>query len=106
MPIDINGLSNSPAQVGGDRNRLPTSEREPVGRNVENGKSSVEDTVSFSETAVRMGRLGVAMDDIPVVDSQRVEQAREAIRNGSYQVHPERIAEKLMAFDQRLAGGK
>jgi len=106
MPIDINGLSNAQAQITGDRNSLPASEREPVGLNSENGKSSVQDTVSFSETAVRMGRLGVAVDDTPVVDVQRVEKARQAILDGTYQVDPVRIAEKLMEFDNLLSGGK
>ncbi len=106
MPIDINGVNNAQVPLTSDRNAQGVEAREPVDRSAENGPSSVKDTVSFSETAVRLGQLGVAVDDTPVVDSQRVEQAREAIRNGSYQVNPERVAEKLMAFDERLAGGK
>jgi len=106
MPIDINGLSNIQAKITGDRNGLPTSEREPVGQNSENGRSSVQDTVSFSETAVRMGRLGVAVDDTPVVDVPRVEKTRQAILDGTYNVDPARIAEKLMEFDNLLASGK
>jgi negative regulator of flagellin synthesis FlgM len=106
MPIDINGLPNNPTQISGDRNGLPANEREPVNRNLENGRSSVQDTVSFSETAIRMGRLGAAMDDTPVVDTQRVEQARQALADGTYKVDAQRIAEKLMQFDDLLARDK
>jgi negative regulator of flagellin synthesis FlgM len=102
MPIEINGLSNLQAQIAGDHNGLPTSDREPVGRSSENSRSSVQDTVSFSETAVRMGQLGVAVDDAPVVDTQRVEKVRQALADGTYNVDPVRIAEKLMDFDIAL----
>lgn len=105
MPIEINGLSNLQAQITGDRNGLPTSDREPVGSSSENSRSSVQDTVSFSETAVRMGQLGVAVDDTPVVDAQRVEKVRQALADGTYNVDPTRIAEKLMDFDIALNSG-
>ncbi len=106
MPIDINGLPNTHTQASGDRNILPVGERKPVGQNTDNGRSSVKDTVSFSDTAVRLGRLGVAVDDTPVVDTQRVEQARQAIQDGTYNVNPARIAEKMMALENLLSGKK
>ena len=102
MPIDINGLSNVQTQVASERNSMPTSEREPVGNTGENGRSSVQDTVSFSETAVKMGQLGVAVDDVPVVDTQRVEKVKQALMDGTYNVDPTKIAEKLMDFDVAL----
>ncbi len=106
MPIDINGLNASQTQIAGDGNSLRPSEREPLERSDGKERSSVQDTVSFSETAVRVGRLGVAMNDTPVVDVERVEKAKQAILDGTYQVNPTRIAEKLAAFDRLLAGGK
>ncbi len=105
MPIDINGLSNIQTQVTSERNGLPNSEREPVGNGSGNIRSSVQDTVSFSETAVKMGQLGVAVDDTPVVDTQRVEKVKQALMDGTYNVDPTKIAEKLMAFDNALRSG-
>ncbi|HIE55315.1 MAG TPA: flagellar biosynthesis anti-sigma factor FlgM [Chromatiaceae bacterium] len=104
MPIDINGLSNIQNQVSGDRNSLPTSDRQPVGDSGENGRSSVQDTVSFSETAVKLGQLGVAVDDTPVVDTQKVERIKQTLMDGTYNVDPTKIAEKLVDLD--LALGK
>ncbi len=106
MAIDINGLNNPQPQVGSDRNGLTPSEREMVGRNTDNGGTSVKDTVSFSETAMRMGRLGTAVEQTPVVDSKRVEEIRQALEAGDYQVNAERIAERLMAFESLLGGRK
>ncbi|WP_456374459.1 flagellar biosynthesis anti-sigma factor FlgM [Thiolapillus sp.] len=102
MPIDINGLSNIQNQVTGNRNSLQTTDREPIGNHSDNGRSSVQDTVSLSETAVRIGQLGVAVDDAPVIDTQRVEKAKQAILDGDYNVDPVKIAERLMKFDLAL----
>lgn len=104
MPIDINGLSNIQNQVSGERNSLPTTDRQPIGTSSENSRSSVQDTVSFSETAIKMGQLGVAVDDTPVVDTQKVERVKQALMDGTYNVDPAKIAEKLMDLD--LALGK
>ena len=38
----------------------------------------------------------------PTFDSQRVEALRQQLADGSYRVNPERIAEKLLAIEQRL----
>ncbi len=104
MAIEINGLTNTQGHVGGDRNGISAGEREAVSRNLDNGATSVKDTVSFSETARRMGRLGAAVDETPVVDTQRVERIRQALEEGSYQVDAERVAEKLMEFEDLLGG--
>jgi len=106
MPIDINGLPNAQTQVNGEQNNLPGAGAEPVGHNQDNGKSSVQDTVSFSRTAVRMGKLGAVMNDTPVVDTQRVEQVRKALMNGSHEIDPLRIANKLLQFDELLGSGR
>lgn len=105
MPIDINGLSNIQSQVTSDRNSLPASEREPVGSSGGNARSSVQDTVSFSQTAVKMGQLGVAVSDVPVVDAQKVEKVKQAIMDGTYNVDPTKIAEKLMDLEATFESG-
>jgi len=104
MPIDINGLNNSANPVATDRSNLPDNERAPLAKTDGNGPSSVEDTVSFSDAAVRLGRLGVAVDDTPVVDTQRVEEVKQALADGTYNVDATRIAEKLMALDTAFKG--
>ena len=106
MPIDINGVNNAQVPLTSDRNAQNVEAREPVDRSAENGPSSVKDTVSFSETAVRLGQLGVAVDDTPVVDTERVEKIKQAVMDGTYNVDPARVAEKLMDFEMALKSDK
>ncbi|GAB6049546.1 hypothetical protein JCM16106_03900 [Hydrogenophilus islandicus] len=37
------------------------------------------------------------MNEVPEIDWQRVEELRSAIQSGQFRVHPERIADRLLA---------
>ncbi len=102
MSIDINSLSNSQTARSGDNSQIKGSANEAASAQQSTGKSSVSDTVSLSETAIRLGQIGVAVENQPVVDTKRVEQVKQAILDGSYSIDPTRIAERLMEFDMAL----
>ncbi|WP_456378725.1 flagellar biosynthesis anti-sigma factor FlgM [Thiolapillus sp.] len=102
MPIDINGLTNTQAPRSGDSSQIGGSASESASAQQATGKSSVSDTVSLSETAIRLGQIGVAVENQPVVDTKRVEQVKQAIMDGSYSIDPIRIAERMMEFDMAL----
>ncbi|WP_114241657.1 flagellar biosynthesis anti-sigma factor FlgM [Dyella sp. C9] len=38
------------------------------------------------------------------VDTQKVEQVRQALANGTYQINPSRIADRMMSLDSQLNG--
>ncbi len=102
MSIDINNLGTNTAARSGDSNRVGSNEANKADTQKATGKSSVSDTVSLSETAIRLGQLGIAVENQPVVDTKRVEQVKQAILDGSYNVDPTRIAEKMMELDLAL----
>ncbi|WP_456374402.1 flagellar biosynthesis anti-sigma factor FlgM [Thiolapillus sp.] len=102
MSIDINNLGSGVTPRTGDSKRVDGNETNAADARQATGKSSVNDTVSLSETAIRLGQLGVAVDNQPVVDTKRVEQVKQAIMDGSYSVDPTRIAEKMMELDMAL----
>jgi negative regulator of flagellin synthesis FlgM len=44
------------------------------------------------------------VDGQAAVDARRVEKIRQAIADGSYQVNPAAIADKMIALDAQIAG--
>lgn len=102
MPIDINGLPPSQLQRSGEGVQAKIGREEPTPQQQESGRPATGDTVSLTDTAARLQQLEKRMVELPVVDSQRVEQLKKAIADGNYQVDPARVAEKLLAFETAL----
>ena len=101
MSIDINGISSAKVHVPADESHVK-QQVEQQAANTETGKSSTADTVSISDNATQLGKLGNAVDTTPVVDMQRVEQVKQAIINGTYEVDATKVADKLMQFESIL----
>ncbi len=101
MSIDINGISSTKVHVPPDESQVkPAVEQQAV--NTETGKSSTADTVNISDNAAQLGKMGNAIDTSPVIDIKRVEQVKQAISNGTYEVDATKIADKLMQFENIL----
>lgn len=97
MAIDIKGIAGNtltPRQVGNQ----PTAPRREGG----GARPPGTETVSITQTAVSLGNMERLMAQIPVVDAQRVETVRESLLKGSYEVNPERTAEKFIRFELML----
>ena len=101
MTIDINGLSTPKVQAHTDDSQLKQSV-EKQQTNTETGQSSTADTVSLSDNALQLGKLDNASIAAPVVDTKRVEQIKQAIESGSYEVDAAKVADKLMQFESIL----
>jgi negative regulator of flagellin synthesis FlgM len=105
MTIDINGLSTPKVPAPTDDSQLKQS-AEQQQTNTETGQSSTADTVSLSDNAVQLGKLDNSVIAAPVVDAQRVEQIKQAIENGTYEVNAEKVADKLTQFESILKSEK
>jgi negative regulator of flagellin synthesis FlgM len=101
MSIDIKGIPPGKVASTTDDSQVRQSV-EQTSTQQESGKSSTTDTVSLSDNAVQLGKLENTVVSTPVVDTQRVEQVRQAIKDGSYEVDPARVADKLMQFESIL----
>jgi len=101
MSIDINGISHNKIHGPPDDSHVKQqADKQPVVS--ETGKSSTADTISLSDNAVSLGKLNPAIDATPVVDTQRVEQMKKAIADGSFKVDAEKVADKMMKFESIL----
>ena len=103
MAIDINNVPPSSTQVsevGTQRGGNPThTEKAPE---KPSAPSQAADQVSLTPAAQQLRHLEKQIADQPVVDTQKVSAVKEALANGSFEINPARIAEKMMSLERAL----
>ena len=62
-----------------------------------------DDSVRLTDSA-RALQDAAKVDGQSAIDTKRVEKIRQAIADGSYQVNPAAIADKMIALDAQIAG--
>ncbi len=62
--------------------------------------SAAQDGVTITSTAARLRSLESTISSLPVVDGLRVAEIKQAIDDGSYEINPQRIAEKMLDMEQ------
>jgi len=93
-----NNLSRPIAETGASR--VSTNRSNTADENTAASESApAKDAVKLLSAEV--SELARSADSI---DQAKVERLRNAIADGSYQVNPEAIAEKLLAFEDGLRG--
>jgi negative regulator of flagellin synthesis FlgM len=60
------------------------------------------DSVNITDSARRLFALAQAVNAFPEVDTQRVAELQQAIGNGQYVIHPDRVADRLLQMEQDL----
>jgi negative regulator of flagellin synthesis FlgM len=102
MAIEISGqnpaqISNAKAETKGQVGRT-----DPVVPKQQTGQPSTPDTVTLTDTATQLHKLEAAVIAAPIVDTERVEDVKQAIRDGQYQINSQRVAEKMLRFEKGL----
>ncbi|NOY62831.1 MAG: flagellar biosynthesis anti-sigma factor FlgM [Gammaproteobacteria bacterium] len=106
MPIEMTG----PLSAQQNRNSTEEAKAVSVGRTQptaaqqDNGRPSSADTVTVTDIANQLSALDKKLQNVPVVDVQRIEQIRNAIDSGSYKIDPEQTADKLVEFELAMDG--
>lgn len=104
MVIDFNASNsaNRSAHTGataGKRDAAVEGTR-PAAQGEAQNKPAAEAQVKLSAQAQQLQAVEERLRELPVVDSERVAQIRQAISDGSYQVDSGRIADKLLALEE------
>ena len=106
MVIDFNspngpngaGRSNQIGSTSGKREAtLDNTDKAPAGTAQE--AASERSSVSLSQQAQQLQAIEERLRELPEVDSERVNQIKQAIADGSYQTDSSRIADKLLSFE-------
>lgn len=104
MAIDnITGLPGPQVQQR-DGAQVQVARTEPTKKQDETGRPSSVDTVTLTDTASRLRGLENTLANLPVVDSQRVEDIQRALEAGTFEMDFGRTAEKFLRFERDLAG--
>ena len=104
MANKLNGLENRPVRVAAGSavakagaDRAATQERPP---------GAVASDVQITGIARGLAALEQKLRDAPAIDEARVAAVRQKLDDGSYQVDPQRVADKLLRMERELADGK
>lgn len=104
MTTKITGYQNPAVQVGTDKSVSRTRDGAASPAEVASKPAS---PVRITDQARQLATLEQTVNTLPVVNEAKVAALRSAIEDGSYQVVPERIADKLLRMDRELgAAGK
>ena len=101
MPIDINNINNTTTQTRKLNDKYVKLVNSESG-NVADSNKTTGDSVSLTGMSQRIKAMEEQVARLPIIDTQKVEQVRTAINNGSYEFNSERIAEKMIKFEREL----
>ena len=100
MTTKITGYQNHPVPVGTDKS--VSKARDGVANPAAESTGKAASPVRITDQARQLAALEQTMNTLPVVNEAKVAAIRSAIEDGSYQVVPERIADKLLRMDREL----
>jgi len=102
MSINSIGSNATPPEQRSSGNRQVDTATTDVAKRDQNPAERAGDTVHISAKAVDLQAVEAQLKDLPDVDSVRVEELRNQINNGTYQVDSQRLAERILAFESEL----
>lgn len=101
MANDISGINSSRTQQSGDRGlgNVKKDSKDSPSSSTSSGSASSADKVSLTDTAERLQALEQQLAQQPEVNKGKVGEVQSAMSNGDYKVNPERVADKMLAFE-------
>ena len=105
MPIDINNISNSTQTKRASEQKhvkVVSKDTDSSAAASPDNRSVKQDSVSLTGSATRIKALEEQVARLPIVDTQKVEEIRNAINNGTFEFNSDRIAEKMIQFENDL----
>jgi negative regulator of flagellin synthesis FlgM len=103
MAIEITGLTSSGTPTSSETSNVLVARTEPTVAQQATGGAQTAETVTLSDFAQQLRSLQQNLGSVPVVDTQRVEQVKQSLINGSYEFNSDRVAAKYLQFETRLA---
>ncbi len=105
MGIEINGSGGRPpheAVEAGKAQPTSTNDTRPRAGSGTKTTSSGGDQLKLSDQAAQLKAMEAEIANLPVVDTQRVQDVQRTLATSSLQVEPAQVAHKLLTFEAGL----
>jgi len=104
MGIEISVNSGRPAKeaVEAGKSQAATANNKQSPASGARGGSSGADKLQLSNQAAQLQALEAEIANLPVVDTQRVQDVQQTLATGLFEVVPARVADKLLTFEAGL----
>lgn len=66
--------------------------------------SSADVTVTISDNAVNLSKIATKVNTTSEINDKKVANIKASIENGSYEINPEKIADKMIEMEKALFG--
>ena len=100
MSIEINGTQGRPpAEVGDSRKPAADKTKDSASPRSSTLSGGSGDKLSLTSAATQLQALEDRIAELPVVDTQRVQEVQRSIATGSFQVDPASVADKMLKFE-------
>ncbi len=104
--MEISGPNSRKAELKTDKSASSAVKSTTSGTNAKastsSGQQGQTDKISLTDTAARLKELEMGLASQPVVDTQRVQSVQSAINDGTFEVDPDSVAEKMIEFETGL----
>lgn len=106
MGIEISGNSGRPpldaAEAGKSQATTASSHAAHSGTTAKSSTGNA-DQLQLSPKASQLQALEAEIANLPVVDTQRVQDVQRTLATGAFQIEPARVADKVLTFEAGLA---
>lgn len=105
MGIEIRGNSGPPpheaAEAAKSQTTTPSTSSARAGTGAKTG-SAGSDQLQLSNQAAQLQALEAEIANLPVINTQRVQDVQRTLATGSFQIRPAQVADKMLQFEAGL----
>lgn len=102
MSINSIGGNTTPTDPRSSGAQSTSGKTDNTAGNRQSATGSGADTVNISASAADLQAMEARLAELPEVDSGRVEELRNQIANGEYNIDSQRVADRILAFESDL----
>lgn len=103
---NINGLPGIKHPQTTENSTNNTNTSTPAAATPATNAAAAKDTVNLTSTSAQLREMEKKLATQPVVDSQRVNDIKAQIANGTFKIDPARIADKMIAIEGMITAKK